>query len=329
MSDVVLEAKELTCHFGGGWSLSGRKPPIRAVEGVSLAVRRGRTLGVVGESGCGKSTVARMLVGLLEPTAGSLVLDGRPVGPLRGQARRDYHRRVQLVFQDPLGSLNPRRTVAQILEAPLVGLGRDDRETRRRKVERMVEQVGLRPEHLHRYPHEFSGGQAQRIVIGRALILEPEVLVLDEPVSALDVSIQAQILSLLRELQQRLGLTYVFISHDLAVVEGLCDEVAVMYLGRVVEQASREALFRAPRHPYTRTLLSAVPGQRGHRLPLQGEPPSPAAPPPGCAWAPRCYRAEARCSREAPALAADSESHLTACHFAHDSEPDATLTAPA
>ena len=242
-------------------SASGR-PPLRAVDGVSIEVRRGRTLGVVGELGCGKSTLARMMVGLLRPTAGSIELDGRSVEELAREDRKALHRKVQMVFQDPLGSLNPRKTVRSILEAPLKALHCMDQKARRERVAELMSLVSLRAEFTERYPHEFSGGQAQRIGIARALAAEPELIILDEPVSALDVSVQAQVLSLLAELQKRLDLTYVFISHDLAVVETISDEVVVMYLGRIVERGSREQIFADPQHEYTRLLLSSVPGRQ-------------------------------------------------------------------
>jgi peptide/nickel transport system ATP-binding protein len=256
MSAPLLEAIDLRKEFGGGWS----KPVLTAVDGVSLAVGQGETLGIVGESGSGKSTVARMLVGLETPTAGRILFAGEEVGRRRSH---DFHRKVQFVFQDPSGALNPRKTIRQILEAPLRYLLGLDRARRRERVEELMHLVNLRPEFLERYPHEFSGGQAQRIGIARALAPDPRLVVLDEPVSALDVSIQAQILVLLNRLKRDLGLAYVFISHDLAVVETLCDRVAVMHRGRVVEQAPRDVLFAKPQHEYTRTLLASVPGFRG------------------------------------------------------------------
>jgi peptide/nickel transport system ATP-binding protein len=266
MSETILEACELVRTFGGGRTWYGaRRPVTRAVDRVSLTVERGTTLGVVGESGCGKSTLARMLTGLLAPTAGDIRLEDRPVRGLRGRERLAFHRTVQLVFQDPLSSLNPRRTVRQILDGPLralLGLGRSERADR---VLELMQLVSLRPEFIDRYPHEFSGGQCQRIGIARALAVEPPLLVLDEPVSALDVSVQAQVLKLLRDLQRRLGLTYVFISHDLAVIEALCDRVMVMQRGRVVEEAARAKLFARPRHAYTKQLLAAVPVPGRHR----------------------------------------------------------------
>jgi peptide/nickel transport system ATP-binding protein len=265
LPDLVIETRDLCRSFGGDrrW-LGARRPPIRAVDGVSLAVERGGTLGIVGESGCGKSTLARMLVGLLKPTAGTILLDGRPVEALARGDRLAFRRKVQLVFQDPLSSLNPRKTVRQILEAPLQVLLGMDRAGRAARVSELMQLVSLRPEFADRYPHEFSGGQCQRIGIARALAAEPELVVLDEPVSALDVSVQAQVLRLLKDLQRRLGLTYVFISHDLAVVEALCDRVAVMQNGEIVEEGTRAEVFRHPAHDYTRLLLASVPvpGQR-------------------------------------------------------------------
>jgi peptide/nickel transport system ATP-binding protein len=260
MAEPIIEARHLTRRFGGGRTWYGaRKPELLAVDDVSLAVLPGTTLGIVGESGCGKSTLARMLTGLLEPTAGTIRLDGRPITRLNRAEQRRFHQTVQLVFQDPIASLNPRKTVRQILEGPLEALTDLDRTARRERVRALMDEVGLRPEFIDRYPHEFSGGQAQRIGIARAMAVEPRLLVLDEPVSALDVSVQAQVLKLFRELQQRRGLTYLFISHDLAVVEALSTDVMVMYRGKVVEAGPRDRVFATPRHDYTRTLLAAVP----------------------------------------------------------------------
>ncbi|HMB76081.1 MAG TPA: ATP-binding cassette domain-containing protein [Kiloniellaceae bacterium] len=260
MDPTLLELRNLCKHYGGRRDIFGRRRQgVKAVDGVSLAVARGSTLGVVGESGCGKSTLARMLVGLMAPTSGDILFDGENLVDTLRRDRLAFRRKVQMVFQDPMSALNPRKTIKESLEAPLVsllGMGRDARASR---VVELMELVSLRPEFLDRYPHEFSGGQCQRIGIARALAAEPELLVLDEPVSALDVSVQAQILKLLKTLQARLGLTYVFISHDLAVVENLCDQVVVMYFGRVVERGPREELFGKPQHDYTKLLLSSVP----------------------------------------------------------------------
>jgi len=256
----IIEGRNLVRVFGGGRTWYGaRKPELRAVDDVSLAVQPGTTLGIVGESGCGKSTLARMLTGLIPPTAGTIHLEGRPTGKLARAEQRRFHQTVQLVFQDPISSLNPRKTVRQILEGPLEALTDQDRPARRRRVAELMDEVGLRPEFIDRYPHEFSGGQAQRIGIARALAVRPKLIVLDEPVSALDVSVQAQVLRLLKELQAAHGLTYLFISHDLAVVEALSSDVMVMLRGKVVEAGSRSAVFRQPQHAYTRELLAAVP----------------------------------------------------------------------
>lgn len=256
----LLEVRNLRRYFGGARNLLGRRATtLKAVDDVSFRVRGGQALGIVGESGCGKSTVARMLVGLLRPTSGSIILEGEPSQVLSAGPSSALCRKVQLVFQDPLSSLNPRKTIRQILETPLRVLRVMDKRARRQRVVELMDMVSLRAEFLERYPHEFSGGQAQRIAIARALAIEPRLLVLDEPVSALDVSVQAQVLGLLKDLQQRLGLTYVFISHDLAVVEYLCDEVAVMYFGKIVEHGKRADVFGQPQHDYTRLLLSSIP----------------------------------------------------------------------
>ena len=257
MTHPSLELRQVVRTYGGGRSLRGGVPVLRAVDGVSLAVVRGRTLGIVGESGCGKSTLARIMVGLLPPTAGEILVDGTPITDYAG---RDLYRKVQMVFQDPLGSLNPRKTVRQILEAPLRSLRDIDGPARQARVRELMELVSLRPEFADRYPHEFSGGQSQRIGIARALAADPEVVVLDEPVSALDVSVQAQVLALLADLQARLDVAYVFISHDLAVVEAIADTVLVMQAGRIVEEGEASQIFRAPQHDYTRTLVASIPG---------------------------------------------------------------------
>jgi len=315
----LLEVEAVERTFGGGRSLFGlARPAVHAVQQVTLDVRPGETLGIVGESGCGKSTLARMLAGLDRPSGGVIRFRG---ADLAEAARRDFKataRRVQYVFQDPLASLNPRKTIRTILEAPLIHLLGLSRRRREERLAELMEAVNLRPEFLQRYPHEFSGGQAQRIAIARALAAGPELLVLDEPVSALDVSIQAQVLNLLDALKQRFGLTYVFISHDLAVVESVSDRIAVMYFGRLAELGPAGSIFAAPRHHYTRLLLDSapVPGR-----PLQaaeregGELPDPYRPPPGCAFAARCPAAETDCRERRPSLesAADDGNHLAAC----------------
>jgi len=260
VAEPLLAAEHLVKRFGGGRSWNGRRrPTLLAVDDVSLAVMPGTTLGIVGESGSGKSTVAKMLTGLVAPSAGRIVLEGRPIGGRTAADRRRFHRTVQLVFQDPASALNPRKTVRRIVRGPLEALTDLDRRQRRERVDELMDLVGLRPEFADRYPHEFSGGQAQRIAIARALAVEPPLLVLDEAVSALDVSIQAQVLALLKDLQRRLGQAYVFISHDLAVVEALASHVLVMRAGRVVEEGDHARIFTAPRHDYTRELLAAVP----------------------------------------------------------------------
>jgi oligopeptide/dipeptide ABC transporter ATP-binding protein len=300
----AIEARGLTRVFGGGRTLFGaRRPGVHAVQDVSLAAAPGRTLGVVGESGCGKSTLARMLAGLDRPTAGAILLDGADVTQQRDVAARA--RRVQYVFQDPIASLNPRKTIRQTLEAPMRRLLGLDEAARAARLRALMDAVGLRAAFLDRHPHEFSGGQAQRIGIARALAAEARVVVLDEPVSALDVSVQAQVLTLLRRLRRDLGLTYLFISHDLAVVETISDDVAVMYFGRVVETGPARALYAAPRHPYTELLLRSAPRPGLARIEAErgaADLPDPLDPPPGCAFAARCPRAEERCRTERPAL---------------------------
>jgi peptide/nickel transport system ATP-binding protein len=304
-------------RFGGGRALlGGVRPTIHAVTDVSIEIPTGRTMGVVGESGCGKSTLARMLVGLDSPSRGEIIFKGESLTTRLKNDKKSFRRKVQFVFQDSLSSLNPRKTVRQILETPLknlLGMTADDR---RRRVADLMELVNLRPEFLERYPHEFSGGQAQRIGIARALAAEAELLVLDEPVSALDVSVQAQILNLLRELKKELNLTFVFISHDLAVVENLCDTVAVMYLGRLVELADRTSLFAGPRHPYTRLLLASipVPGKRAAAVNLHGELPNPADPPPGCPFESRCPQAVQKCLQNPPPLRFEPDGRGVACY---------------
>ncbi len=269
---------------------------------MSFTLEAGKTLAVVGESGCGKSTLARLVTMIEPPTAGELLIDGKPVTHSTPELRR----KVQIVFQNPYGSLNPRQKVGAILEEPLMINTQDDAPTRRRRAIAMMERVGLRPEHYERYPHMFSGGQRQRIAIARALMLNPKILVLDEPVSALDLSIQAQVLNILMDLQEEFGLAYLFISHDLSVVRHIADEIMVMYLGKPVETGPSEEVFDAPRHPYTAALLSATPvadpDHEKHRIRLEGELPSPLNPPPGCAFNPRCWRADDKCRAEQPPL---------------------------
>lgn len=322
--DQVIEVRNISKDFRRGSRIFGGGDVVHAVTDLSLVLRRGDSLGIVGESGCGKSTLARILVGLIPPTRGEIFFEGEDVTAVSGRRRRELYRKIQFVFQDPLSSLNPRKTVRQLLDAPLVHLLGMGRERRKERLLELMETVNLRPESLDRYPHEFSGGQNQRIGIARALASEPSLIVLDEPVSALDVSIQAQILNLLEKLSHNLGVTYMFISHDLAVVERMCAQVAVMYLGNLVEFGSRAQIYGNPRHPYTSVLMHSVPapGSRAvSRVAVHGEPPSPSNLPPGCPFEPRCYRAEARCARVKPDLTPFPEGHRAACFFGDDPQP--------
>jgi oligopeptide/dipeptide ABC transporter ATP-binding protein len=320
----ILEVRELSKGFAvRGGILQREIGRVLAVDRVSFTLERGRTLGLVGESGCGKSTLGRTLVRLYEPDAGSITLAGRDFLALDRDELKRARARIQLIFQDPYASLNPRMSIGRILEEPFKLHGIGNRQERGQKVIGLLERVGMRPDAADRFPHEFSGGQRQRIGIARAIALEPEVVICDEPVSALDVSIQSQVLNLLRELQQRLGLTYVFISHDLAVVRYISDRVAVMYLGRLVEVADTDDLYRVPRHPYTQALLESLPlpdpRRRGRGAPLEGDVPSPRNPPPGCHFHTRCKYAVEQCRREAPQLIplSSKPTHAVACHLVH------------
>ncbi len=316
MSEPIIVAEDLARHYELRSGPFTKPTVVRALNGVSFTLEPGRTLAVVGESGCGKSTLARLVTMIEPPTSGELTIDGRNVTHAT-QADRDRLRAtVQIVFQDPFGSLNPRQKIGAILEEPLLINRRDiDAGERARRAREMLDLVGLRSEHYERYPHMFSGGQRQRIAVARALMLEPRVIVLDEPVSALDLSIQSQILNLLRKLQDEFNLAYLFISHDLSVVKHVADEVLVMYLGRPVEIASKAEIFAAPRHPYTKALLSATPVAdpelHKERIRLAGELPSPLNVPPGCAFHPRCWRAESECRTRAPTL--EGGAHAYAC----------------
>ncbi|MBW2431600.1 MAG: ATP-binding cassette domain-containing protein [Deltaproteobacteria bacterium] len=319
MIQPIFELQNVCRTFTSRRSLLGKKPPpVHAVNGVSIQVTQGQTLGIVGESGCGKSTLAKMIVMLERPTAGTIRFKGMDLEKMNREARRRMRAQVQFVFQDPLSSLNPRKTIRQILEVPLKKLVRIPAKKRKARLDELLELVKLRPEFLERYPHEFSGGQSQRIGIARALAAEPHLILLDEPVSALDVSVQAQVLNLLRELKQELELTYVFISHDLAVVENVSDTVAVMYLGQIVEYAPRALLFSKPLHPYTGVLLSSVPvpGKRvTDRALLKGELPGATALRPGCPFEPRCPCRQDKCAKEKPMLEEMRRDHFAACYF--------------
>ena len=334
-SEHLVEVRDLVKHFplsSGVFARGGGV--VHAVDGVSLDVRRGETLGIVGETGCGKSTTARVMLRLLDATSGTVAFDGEDITAIRGARLKRLRREMQMIFQDPYSSLNPRKTVGAIIADPFAvhGLARGEGE-RKRTVQGLMEQVGLNPEHYNRYPHEFSGGQRQRIGVARAIALAPKLIVADEPVSALDVSIQAQILNLLRGLQRDLGLTLVFIAHDLSVVRYMCDRIAVMYLGKVVELATARELFAHPRHPYTAALLSAVPvadpslAKARRRQILEGDPPSPSDPPAACRFHTRCPRCVAgECDVREPLLEAKPGGNLAACHFPLD-DPDARAVA--
>jgi peptide/nickel transport system ATP-binding protein/oligopeptide transport system ATP-binding protein len=321
--EPLVQVRSLVKHFPitRGIVFQRRVGAVRAVDDISFDVMRGETLGIVGETGCGKSTTARLIMRLLEPTSGEVRFDGQDITGLKGAALKALRREAQMIFQDPYSSLNPRKTVGSIIAEPyrIHGL-LPDADERKRAVQDLMETVGLNPEHYNRYPHEFSGGQRQRIGVARALALEPKLLIADEPVSALDVSIQAQVLNLLRDLQSRLGLTLVFIAHDLSVVRHMCDRVAVMYLGKVVELGDADELYATPSHPYTGALLAAVPvadptQRRDERRLLSGDVPSPANPPAACRFHTRCPKAQARCSTEEPVLEPKPHGTEAACHF--------------
>jgi peptide/nickel transport system ATP-binding protein/oligopeptide transport system ATP-binding protein len=318
-TENLVELEHLTKRFLVKQGVFARgKAEVHAVEDVTLNVRRGETLGIVGESGCGKSTTARLMLRLLDPTGGKIRFDGHDITSLRQRTLRPLRREMQMIFQDPYSSLNPRKTVGQIIGAPFAIHGQKGARTR---VRELLEVVGLSPEHYNRYPHEFSGGQRQRIGVARALALSPKLIVCDEPVSALDVSIQAQVLNLLRTLQRDFDLTYVFISHDLSVIRQIADRIAVMYLGRVVEIGDSESIYESPKHPYTAALLSAVPrasteGDQRERIVLGGDVPSPIEPPAACVFHPRCPRFHAgHCDVEEPHLRELEPAHEAACHY--------------
>jgi len=324
MSEILIEARQLAKHFQPRGLFGKRKSgaAVKAVDGVGLAIRTRETVGLVGESGCGKSTVGRLFLRLLEPTSGQVLHKGRDLMSLSSKELDERRRNLQIVFQDPFGSLNPRMSVGAIIAEPFAIHRLARGAERERRVARLLDLVGLPRAAAERYPHQFSGGQRQRIGIARALALDPEFLVCDEAVSALDVSVQAQVINLLQDLQQELGLTYLFISHNLSVVRHISDRVAVMYLGRIVELADAETLFNAPAHPYTRALLSAIPPghprARRNREKLQGDVPSPLAIPQGCRFAPRCRFATERCRVDDPALSMIADGRQVACHLVAD-----------
>lgn len=314
----ILKAANLKQHYQVKQGMFKPEAVVKAVDGISFELEKGKTLAVVGESGCGKSTLGRMLTMIETPTSGSLNFHNEDLLTLSSERQKLLRQKIQIIFQNPYGSLNPRKKIGAILEEPLVINSNMSKADRKAKALAMMEKVGLKAEHYNRYPHMFSGGQRQRIAIARGLMLDPEIIVADEPVSALDVSVQAQVLNLMMDLQQDLGLSYVFISHDLSVVEHIADDVMVMYLGKVVEQGSSEQIFSSPQHPYTQALLSSTPqlsaDKRRARIKLQGELPSPLNPPTGCAFHGRCQFANERCNNESPSLTTEQNGHLVACH---------------
>jgi peptide/nickel transport system ATP-binding protein/oligopeptide transport system ATP-binding protein len=324
MTETILDVQNVVKHFPitQGIIFQRQIGAVQAVDGVSLSVSAGETLGLVGESGCGKSTTARVIMRLLEPTSGTIIYQGEDITHIQGAKLKALRREMQMIFQDPYSSLNPRKTVGTVIAEPFAihGLLKGEGE-RKKTVQDLMDRVGLNPEHYNRYPHEFSGGQRQRIGVARALALKPKVIVADEPVSALDVSIQAQILNLLRELQREMGITLVFIAHDLSVVRHMCDRIAVMYLGRIVEMASNDQLYAHPRMPYTGALMSAVPVPQPRlaatkkRQILAGDVPSPSNPPPACRFHTRCWKAQELCRQEDPELTPKDGGNIAACHF--------------
>lgn len=325
VSEPLLSVKGLTKHFPiyGGFPFKRQVGAVQAVDDVTLDVYPGESLGLVGESGCGKSTTGRLLTRLMEPTSGTITYNGQDISHANRRKLAPIRSEIQMIFQDPYASLNPRQTVGTIISGPMEVNGINPPGGREARVRELLETVGLNPEHYNRFPHEFSGGQRQRIGVARALALNPKIIIADEPVSALDVSIQAQVINLLQELQRELDIAFVFIAHDLAIVRHFSQRIAVMYLGKVVEVADRDSLYNAPRHPYTHALLSAVPNadldaDKTERIRLFGDVPSPIMPPSGCRFRTRCWKAQDKCATEEPPLVQLSgarEGHLTACHF--------------
>ncbi len=328
-NDDLLQIKDLVKHFPIKRGIFFQKQigAVRAVDGITLSVGKGETLGLVGESGCGKSTAGRTITKLLEPTSGSIVFDGQEISGFSRRQMRPLRREMQIIFQDPYSSLNPRHTIGTIVGAPFRIQGEKTENGIKAEVQGLLERVGLNPEHYNRYPHEFSGGQRQRIGIARAVALRPRLIICDEPVSALDVSIQAQVVNLLEDLQDEFGLAYIFVAHDLSVVRHISDRVVVMYLGKVMEMASRDRLYTRPAHPYTQALLSAVPipdpdmGELRERVLLTGDLPSPVNPPSGCVFHTRCFKAQDRCKIEIPLVRELEPGHEVACHFPEEWAP--------
>jgi oligopeptide/dipeptide ABC transporter ATP-binding protein len=331
MAAPLLEVRDLVMHFPvkSRGVISQTLGQVKAVDGISFTLEAGQSLGLVGESGCGKTTTGRLITRLHKPTSGQILFEGNDIANASPRQLKPIRRDIQMIFQDPYTSLNPRQTVGEIIGAPLVIHNLVPKNKRLARVQELLEIVGLSPEHYNRYPHEFSGGQRQRIGIARALTLQPKVLVADEPVSALDVSIQAQVINLMQDLQKEFNIAFLFIAHDLAIVRHFCPEIAVMYLGKIVEQAPREQLYSAPKHPYTKALLSAAPdiqqviaGGRRERIRLTGDVPSPINPPSGCPFRTRCWKAQDICATMPPPLEPKGGAGVVACHFPENTSPE-------